>query len=169
MKVKDLGDKRILVKYGSPENPYQYAVDLLDFFKKKVYEPFYRGRYPFCETEFRYESNLSDRPYSKTDRCTMPDSYLCMGSFPAIFSAPITYGGGSVSPFAFVDFWHTEKKHNHHNTYVWWRNPDGSTKNCDSRDMEGHAKIDIERDVSVSLWIDETEAFKGTIPGRKKQ
>ena len=163
MKVKDLRDKRILVKYGPPENPYQYAVDLLKFYRERVYEPIYKKGYSFGETEFRYESNLSRVPYSKTDRCIMPANYQCMGSLPVTFIAP----DRSISPVAFVDFLHTNKRHSHHNTHVRWRNPDGSTGNCHNHDIEGHDTIDIERDMNISLWADGKEVFKDTIPGRK--
>jgi len=159
MKVKDLAQKRVLVKYGLADDPEKYSVDLLDRFKKEVYN----GDYPFDETEIIFTPHLSPVPYSQTDRASMPLHYQCMGSLTTWFGNP----QGGMSPFSFVDFWHTEAKHYHHNTWIYWRdfngNPDSSKK------LEGHSEINLTCDVQVSLWMGDKEVFKDVIPGKKQK
>lgn len=130
MKIKDLKQKKILVKYGPLSDPEKFSEDLLNWFKRKVY----KGTYPFDETEIRFTPHLSPVPYSMTDRTTMPPWYQCMGSLTVWFIDP----QGSMSPLSFVDFWHT-KKHYHHNTWKYWR--DFNWREDSSDDLEGHAKI----------------------------
>ena len=165
MKLRELKTKKILVKYGPLENPDKYTIDVLKYYKENVYDRICNRDYPIEDTEISYASYLSRVPYSETDRATMPPEYLCMGSLSVAFQAP----SRSISPFAFVDFWHTTAKRPHHNTYVYWRKPDDSTKDCYSKDIDGHDEIPLEEDIVVSLTIADEKVFQDTIPGKKKE
>ena len=130
---------------------------------QEVYKKYYNENHSLDDTEITYASNLSSVPYSVTDRSTMPSSYLCMGSLPVYFRVP----NGGVSPFAMVIFRHDDKENQHHNTYVWWRNPDGSTRKCFTKDISGHDEITLEEDIAISLVLGENTVFQGKILGKK--
>ena len=164
MRLLELKPTSILITYGPLDNPDKYTIDILKLYKENVYENWYKSDHKLEDTRISYESCLSSVPYSNTDRATMPPWYQCMGSLPVYFECP----AGSISPFSFVDFWHTTAKSPHHNTWVYWRNPDGTTKKCHTNNISGHDKIPIEDDVIVSLILGKDRVFHDTIPGKKK-
>ena len=137
----------------------------MNYYVTEVYDDFYKRDHKLEETKLSYDPCLSSIPYSKTDRGSMPDWYLCMGSLPVHFQSP----SGSISTFAFVDFRHTHPKAMHNNSWLYWRNPDGSTEKCYTKDIPGHDKLSIGEDIAVNLIMGEDKVFTGIIPGKKEE
>jgi hypothetical protein len=156
IKVKDLKEKAILVKFGPISNSEKFKIDLLEVARRKLSI----DREDFNELELKIGDRLGESPYRKTDRTTMPLTYLCEGSVWVNFCSPdnrwanvslVPFLHGALSP--------------HHNFWLYWTDFDGS-KDCDKH-IAGHF-ISKDEPIAISITCGE-EIRKGTIDVRSRK
>lgn len=150
IKVRNVKKSGVPVRFGPKSEPIKFKVDLLEEARKRLSIGFKE----FDDLELEIGDRLDEKPYPKTDRATMPPTYLCGGSVWVNFYSP----DGSCANVSLVPHLHKTVPP-HHNFWLYWTDFDGSKYSEDH--IPGHF-IDTDEPVVVKI-ICGAEIRKGTL------
>ena len=148
IKVKDLKERTVPVRFGPVSDPEKFKIDLLESAKRLL------SIKDFDEIKLEIGARLSESPYSDTGRHHMSLNYLCEGSVWLNFDSNDSYANISLVPHL-----HSTAVPPHHNFYLYSTDFDGSTSS--DKKIPGHC-IPTDEPIAISITLDK-ETLKGTL------